>query len=108
MWKGKSAEQPTSKITSKYVSEKEQDKKGKRIKNKRIARQRKKEQDKKKLNKKIEYGGITKFQAKAAALKAKNNLNQTNIKYNKSANFFSEMNNDKTKKPNANLSKMKI
>lgn len=72
----------------KFVSEKEEDKKGKRIKNKRIARQRVKEQMKKKLNKKIEYGGVTKFEAKAIAKKTKNNLNPTNIKYSKSANFF--------------------
>lgn len=58
------------------------------MKNKRIARQRKKEVAKKKLNKKIEYGGMTKFEAKAMTKTNKNNLNTTNVKYNKSANFF--------------------
>ncbi len=47
---------------------------------------------KKKLNKKIQYGGVTKFEAKALAIKAKNNLNPSNVKFNKSANFFGQMN----------------
>jgi hypothetical protein len=58
------------------------------MKNKRIARQRKKEVTRKKLNKKIEYGGMTKFEAKTVSKTKKNNLNTTNVKYNKSANFF--------------------
>lgn len=65
----------SNKPTNKFESEKEEDKPAKRLKNKRIARQRKKEQSKKKLNKKIEYGGLTKFEAKAIAKKNKNNLN---------------------------------
>ncbi len=51
---------------------------------------------------------MTKFEAKAIAKKAKNNLNQTNIKYNKSSKFFDEMNKDKNKKPNPNINKMKM
>jgi len=67
-----------------------------------------KEQIKKKMNKKIEYGGMTKFEAKATMKKANNNLNQTNIKYSKSANFFREMSKDKSRKPNPNLNKLKV
>ena len=52
-------------------SDKEENKKAKRTKNKRISRQRKKEQDRKKLNKKIEYGGMTKFESKALGKRAK-------------------------------------
>jgi len=41
------------------------------------------------LNKKIEYGGLTKFEAKAIAKRNKNNLNsETKVKFNKSARFF--------------------
>lgn len=107
MWKG-SHQEPSKNINKKMLSEKEEDKHGKRLKNKRIARQRKKEQTKKKLNKKIEYGGMTKFQAKAMAQRAKNNLNKDNVKYNKSANFFAQMNKEKKGKPNPNLGKLKI
>jgi hypothetical protein len=78
------------------------------VKNKRIARQRVKEASRKKMNKKIEYGGMTKFEAKAITKTKKNNLNATNVKYNKSANFFGEMNKDKSKKPNPNISKLKV
>ena len=60
------------------------------------------------MNKKIEYGGMTKFEAKALTKGKKNNLNTTNVKYNKSANFFGEMNKDKSKKPNPNISKLKV
>jgi hypothetical protein len=43
------------------------------------------------------------------AQRAKNNLNQDNVKYNKSANFFAEMNKEKKGgKPNPNISKLKI
>ena len=38
----------------------------------------------------------------------KNNLQKDNIKYNKSANFFSNMNKDKTGKPNPHLGKLKM
>ena len=93
----------------KFESEKEVDNKGKRLKNKRIERQRKKQQIKKKMNKKIEFGGLTKFEAKAIAKKNKNNMNpETNIKFNKSARFFEEMNKDKSRKPNPNINKLKI
>jgi hypothetical protein len=71
-------------ISHKMISEKEENKKGKRIKNKRIARQRAKEQTRKKVNKQIEYGGMTKFQAKAMT-KVKQNLKKDPVKYNKSA-----------------------
>lgn len=60
MWRG-NREELSKNIEKKIVSEKEEDKHGKRLKNKRIARQRNKEQMRKKLNKKIEYGGMTKF-----------------------------------------------
>ena len=78
------------------------------MKNKRIARQRKKEVDRKKLNKKIEYGGMTKFAAKVMNKKAKNNLSGDHVKYNKSGNFFGQLNKDKKGKPNPNIKKMKI
>ena len=97
------------KISRKMMSEKEEDNKGKRLKNKRIARQRKKEVSKKKLNKKIEYGGMTKFEAKAIKKGAKNNsLNRDPVKYNQSTNFFSSMNQEKKGKPNPNMGKLKI
>lgn len=51
---------------------------------------------------------MTKFEAKAIMKTKKNNLNTTNVKYNKSANFFGEMNKDKSKKPNPNISKLKV
>lgn len=51
---------------------------------------------------------MTKFEAKASAKTKKNNLNTTNVKYNQSAKFFGEMNNDKSKKPNPNISKLKV
>jgi len=86
---GNSITSSVSGISHKFQSEKEENKKAKRTKNKRIARQRKKEQDRKKLNKKIEYGGVTKFEAKAMTKRATNNkLNKDPIKYNKSSNFF--------------------
>lgn len=90
-------------------SEKEVDKKGKRLKNKRIARQRKKEQDKKKMNRVIEYGGMTKQEAEARKKIAKTKAAATG-KFNKSNNFFSKLNNKDAKpgKPNPNLSKLKI
>ncbi len=62
----------------------------------------------KKLNKKIEFGGMTKHEAKAALLKNKNSLNKDNVKYNKSSNFFAEMNKEKKGKPNPNIGKLKI
>ena len=97
------------KISRKMMSEKEEDNKGKRLKNKRIARQRKKEVMKKKLNKKIEYGGMTKYEAKAIKKGAKNNhLNKDPVKYNKSTNFFSSMNQEKKGKPNPNMGKLKM
>ena len=37
---------------------------------------------------------MTKYEAKANSKAKKVNLNQNNIKYNKSANFFREMNKD--------------
>ena len=90
-------------------SEKEVDKKGKRLKNKRIARQRKKEQDKKKMNKLIEYGGMTKKEAEARKKIAKTKNNAI-VKYNKSNKFFDRLNTKDSKpgKPNANLNKLKI
>lgn len=90
-------------------SEKEVDKKGKRLKNKRIARQRKKEQDKKKMNKLIEYGGMTKQEAEARKKIAKTKTGAT-MKYNKSNKFFDKLNskNAKPGKPNPNLNKLKI
>lgn len=90
-------------------SEKEVDKKGKRLKNKRIARQRKKEQDKKKTNRLIEYGGVTKHEAEARKKIAKTKLNAA-VKYDKSNKFFDRLNNRDSKpgKPNPNLSKLKI
>lgn len=42
------------------------------------------------------------------AQKAKNNLNKDNVKYNKSANFFAEMNKEKKGKPNPHIGKLKI
>jgi hypothetical protein len=63
---------------------------------------------KKKMNKKIEYGGMSKFEAKAVMKKTNNNLNATNIKYSKSANFFREMGKDKDRKPNPNINKLKV
>ena len=95
-------------VKRKILSEKEESNKGKRVKNKRIARQRKKEQARKKLNKKIEYGGMTKFEAKALKKGSKNNMNKDPVKYNKSANFFSSMNQEKKGKPNPNINKIKI
>ena len=46
-----------------FESDKEVNKKTKRLKNKRISRLRKKEQHKKKMNRIIEYGGMTKHEA---------------------------------------------
>ena len=60
------------------------------------------------MNKKIEYGGMTKFEARAMQKGAKNNLGKDNVKYNKSANFFSSMNEGKKGKPNPNINKLKI
>jgi hypothetical protein len=88
------------------------DNQAKRLKNKRIARQRKKEQIKKKLNKKIEYGGTTKFLAQAKQKAQMNNkplkVDGVNMKYNKSASFFKNINENKRGKPNPDISKMKI
>lgn len=42
------------------------------------------------------------------AQKAKNNLKKDNVKYNKSANFFAEMNKEKKGKPNPHIGKLKI
>lgn len=92
-----------------FESEKETNKKTKRLKNKRNARQRKKEQDKKKTNRSIEYGGLTKYEAEARKKIAKSKSNAHSIKFNKSASFFKSINNkDKAGKPNPNLSKLKI
>ena len=67
---------------------------------------------KKNLNKKIEYGGTTKFlaQAKQKALANSKQLkvDSSNMKYNKSGDFFKNLNAKKDGKPNPNLSKMKI
>ena len=60
------------------------------------------------MNKKIEYGGMTKYEAKAVKKGAKNNLNKDPIKYNKSGTFFSSMNQEKKGKPNPNINKLKI
>ena len=51
---------------------------------------------------------MTKYESNALIKTKKNNLNPTNVKYNKSANFFGEMNKDKSKKPNPNISKLKV
>ena len=40
--------------------------------------------------------------------KMKTNLTKDNIKYNKSANFFAEMNKSKQGKPNPHLNRLKI
>lgn len=104
-WK---AQEERAQVGRKFESEKEERGKEKRAKNKRIARQRRKEADRKRVNKKIEYGGMTKFEAKAKARGKKNSLASSTVKYNKSANFFGEMNRDKSRKPNPNLSKLTL
>ncbi len=80
-------------------SRKEVDKKAHRLKNKRIARQRKKEEVKRKMNKNIEYGGITKAEAKAT-LKALSNRNRGKNEvlkdYSKSKGVFEQLNEKKS------------
>jgi hypothetical protein len=52
---------------------------------------------------------MTKFEAKAMQKKAMNNkLSKDPIKYNKSANFFEQMNKEKGGKPNPHINKLKI
>ena len=51
---------------------------------------------------------MTKFEAKAIKKGAKNNLTRDPVKYNKSANLFSSMNQEKKGKPNPNIGKIKI
>lgn len=52
---------------------------------------------------------MTKFEAQARKKIAKNSNNSTgDIKYNKSSDFFKNMNEKNTSKPNANLNKIKI
>ena len=63
----------------------------------------------KKANRKIEYGGMTKFEAQAKKKIAKNRQNSSvNVKFNKSASFFKNMNEKSGSKPNPNLRRMKI
>ena len=96
-------------IIAKFESEKEENKKGKRVKSKRIVRQRRKEQARKKLNRKIEYGGVTKTQAKAMLKRNANAVASSSTKFNKSNKFFAEMNQGgKSKKPNPNLGRLKL
>ena len=51
---------------------------------------------------------MTKFEAKTMSKSAKNNLKQDNVKYNKSANFFAEMNKEKKGKTTPRLKKMQV
>ena len=60
------------------------------------------------MNKKIEYGGMTKSEAKAMMKRNSNAKASSSLKYNKSNNFFAEMNKEKSKKPNPNLGKLRL